>query len=214
MLRSRARWPCTEASTRTPTLITSRQPPPRQPARRRFAGILVDMFYDHFLARHWDEYNDMPWNASPPASIGAARAPRRRPSACRISRRAWLRPTGWFVPSRGGRRLRARSHWPAAQARQRAAAFIRGMLKNYDAFEADFHTFFPEVVRFARRRQPASDRTKSFPCVLHVPLNAYERAIDSPARRTRRLRPSCGTNRTVTCWSAAAALDRVIVTGS
>lgn len=27
-------------------------------ARRRVAGILVDMFYDHFLARHWHEFDD------------------------------------------------------------------------------------------------------------------------------------------------------------
>ncbi|HEX7953720.1 MAG TPA: hypothetical protein VF523_11700, partial [Burkholderiales bacterium] len=23
------------------------------PARRRYAGIMVDMFYDHFLAKYW-----------------------------------------------------------------------------------------------------------------------------------------------------------------
>lgn len=25
--------------------------------RRRYAGILIDMFYDHFLATHWQDYN-------------------------------------------------------------------------------------------------------------------------------------------------------------
>jgi acyl carrier protein phosphodiesterase len=28
--------------------------------RRRYAGIMIDVFYDHFLARHWDEYHDEP----------------------------------------------------------------------------------------------------------------------------------------------------------
>ncbi|WVM93891.1 ACP phosphodiesterase [Halopseudomonas pachastrellae] len=28
--------------------------------RRRFAGILVDMFYDHLLARHWASFTDRP----------------------------------------------------------------------------------------------------------------------------------------------------------
>src|SRR5690606_28202506 len=28
------------------------------PERRRFAGVVVDMFYDHFLARHWARYHD------------------------------------------------------------------------------------------------------------------------------------------------------------
>jgi acyl carrier protein phosphodiesterase len=27
------------------------------PMRRRVAGIMVDMFYDHFLARHWTDYH-------------------------------------------------------------------------------------------------------------------------------------------------------------
>lgn len=27
------------------------------PQRRRYAGIMIDMFYDHLLARHWEEYS-------------------------------------------------------------------------------------------------------------------------------------------------------------
>lgn len=26
---------------------------------RRYAGILVDIYYDHFLAKHWDRYSDL-----------------------------------------------------------------------------------------------------------------------------------------------------------
>lgn len=29
------------------------------PGRRRFAGIIVDLGYDHFLARHWHRYTDV-----------------------------------------------------------------------------------------------------------------------------------------------------------
>ncbi|MEG3876947.1 ACP phosphodiesterase [Microcoleus sp. herbarium7] len=28
--------------------------------RRRFAGVLIDMFYDHFLAKNWREYSEVP----------------------------------------------------------------------------------------------------------------------------------------------------------
>ena len=28
-------------------------------ARRRYAGILLDVFYDHFLAKNWQEYNQI-----------------------------------------------------------------------------------------------------------------------------------------------------------
>lgn len=30
------------------------------PPRRRYAGIMIDMFYDHFLARHWQRYCRQP----------------------------------------------------------------------------------------------------------------------------------------------------------
>ncbi len=29
------------------------------PARRRFAGIIVDICHDHFLAKHWSDYSDI-----------------------------------------------------------------------------------------------------------------------------------------------------------
>lgn len=28
------------------------------PKRRRFAGVMIDMFYDHFLAKNWSKYSD------------------------------------------------------------------------------------------------------------------------------------------------------------
>lgn len=28
--------------------------------RRRFAGVLIDVFYDHFLAKNWREYSEVP----------------------------------------------------------------------------------------------------------------------------------------------------------
>lgn len=30
------------------------------PQRRRYAGIMIDMFYDHLLARHWPVFSDQP----------------------------------------------------------------------------------------------------------------------------------------------------------
>lgn len=30
-----------------------------KPERRRFAGIIIDMGFDHFLAKHWSQYSDI-----------------------------------------------------------------------------------------------------------------------------------------------------------
>lgn len=40
-----------------PAFIASRQR--LDPALKLYRGVLVDVFYDHFLAAHWDEYH--PW---------------------------------------------------------------------------------------------------------------------------------------------------------
>ena len=32
------------------------------PQRRRFAGIIVDLCYDHFLYRHWHQFTEVPLN--------------------------------------------------------------------------------------------------------------------------------------------------------
>jgi acyl carrier protein phosphodiesterase len=34
-----------------------------KPERRRFAGIIVDICYDHFLAKHWPNYSDIKLSA-------------------------------------------------------------------------------------------------------------------------------------------------------
>ena len=40
-----------------PTVINSKRR--IRPAFRRYAGILVDLYYDHFLARDWCDYSDV-----------------------------------------------------------------------------------------------------------------------------------------------------------
>ncbi|MFO7706249.1 MAG: ACP phosphodiesterase [Halopseudomonas sp.] len=41
-----------------PLVLQSRERVSTQ--RRRYAGIMIDMFYDHLLARHWQAFSDQP----------------------------------------------------------------------------------------------------------------------------------------------------------
>lgn len=41
-----------------PTFLASKQL--LSPERKRFAGIVVDIIYDHFLSLHWETYHDEP----------------------------------------------------------------------------------------------------------------------------------------------------------
>lgn len=135
------------------------------PERRRFAGIMVDLFYDHFLALHWDQH------AREPLDAFTARV------------YALLKEHDAVLPER----LRsiapgmARSDWLASYARVESihAALDRMSLRlkrqnrlagagleleaNYAALETDFHAFFPDLVRFAQtsREALATQHTQS-----------------------------------------------------
>jgi acyl carrier protein phosphodiesterase len=120
--------------------------------RRRFAGIMVDLFYDHFLARHWHRYCEERLDAFTRRvyALLAEREhtlpPRLREVAARMRETDWLgsyREIGnihvaldrMSLRLRRGNRLRG------------AAEELEG---KYDEFEADFRTFFPDLTHFAR----------------------------------------------------------------
>ena len=125
------------------------------PARRRFAGILVDMFYDHFLARLWEDYCDVPleeFTAYVYAVLREHRAvlpERLQQVAPRMAEGDWLtsyrrvEAVAAALDRMGGRLTRGK-------------AILRSgdeLIADYQAFEADFRLFFPDVVRFARQSQ-------------------------------------------------------------
>ena len=122
------------------------------PERRRFAGVLVDVFYDHFLARHWSQLGD----GSSLRDFAAAHyrlletdAPW-LPAALRLAvphmkQHDWLSSYAAIagiddVLRRMDRRLRRPG--PLAEA-------CGDLRTAYDGLEADFAEFFPLVVHFA-----------------------------------------------------------------
>jgi acyl carrier protein phosphodiesterase len=121
-------------------------------ARRRFAGILVDMFYDHFLARHWAEYHDMPLERFTARVYSALRdhhallPERLQDIAPRMAATDWLisyrhvEAVGLALDRMGQRLKRGNALLRSAEE----------LLAHYDAFDADFRAFFPDVVRFVR----------------------------------------------------------------
>ena len=122
------------------------------PARRRFAGIMVDVFYDHFLAVHWEDYADQPLEAFAREVYALLRAreailpERLRRIAPLMAQFDWLgsyrRIEAVHVAlDRMGERLKRGNALLGAGAELNA---------NYAGLEADFRAFFPEVVRFAR----------------------------------------------------------------
>jgi acyl carrier protein phosphodiesterase len=122
------------------------------PPRRRFAGIMVDLFYDHFLARHWSQYCDQDLVAFTRRvyALLAARAEslpeRMREIAGRMRAHDWLASYRLvdnihIALDRMSLRLTRENRLAGAAAELEA---------HYEGFEADFRAFFPELARFAR----------------------------------------------------------------
>tara|TARA_R110001599_G_scaffold57631_1_gene158551 strand:+ start:70392 stop:71021 length:630 start_codon:yes stop_codon:yes gene_type:complete len=121
------------------------------PERRRYAGIMIDMFYDHLLARHWDRFADQ--------SIGDFT---RQMYSHLLAQRDVIPANAWPVIER-----MAEQDWLSSYARigslHRALDNISLRLRrtntlpgsadelerDYAGFEADFLAFMPQVIAFA-----------------------------------------------------------------
>jgi acyl carrier protein phosphodiesterase len=121
-------------------------------ARRRYAGVMIDMFYDHFLARRWQEFHHEPLEAFS-ARVYAllerrhAELPERlQYVAPRMAARDWL--GSYASPANVARAL------DGIGTRLRRANRLAGageeLLADYAGFEADFRAFLPQARAFAR----------------------------------------------------------------
>jgi len=119
--------------------------------RRRYAGILIDVFYDHYLARDWSKYSSIPLDRFTAGVYETLLARSHllpetlRRIAPHIVHGDWLgsyreRAAVGEALERIGTRLK-RGNGLLGSEQELAA--------NYAELEQDFRMFFPEVVRFA-----------------------------------------------------------------
>lgn len=118
---------------------------------RRYRGILVDLFYDHFLAREWPAYSPIPlfeFVRCFHESLDHFRS-ELPPSA--FTRLIQIRDAGYLLSyheTQGiGIALERLGH------RLRKPVDLRhgvdALLSHYQEFEADFRSFYPQLVRHA-----------------------------------------------------------------
>ena len=121
------------------------------PERRRFAGIVVDIFFDHFLSRHWHEYSVQPL----PLFIEAVHASLQRhpdwlsPKLAAVAPR--LRSENW-LHRYGSPEGITRTLERVARRSPRIAPIkdsIEDLLGKYNTFEETFLRFFPDARAFA-----------------------------------------------------------------
>ncbi|KAF0219247.1 MAG: hypothetical protein FD174_2333 [Geobacteraceae bacterium] len=117
-----------------------------------YRGVLVDLFYDHFLAAEWDEYSDVPY----PQFIESAYSTLRDHEAVLPERLLRVLPAmfGDWLPSYREvsgiqavlRRMSARIIRPNP-----LSSGIGELRRNYHPLREDFHRFFPELEEYAER---------------------------------------------------------------
>ena len=128
------------------------------PARRRFAAILVDVFYDHFLARHWQRYADRPL-AEFTQQVYATLLPHRASYPERLQRiLPRMAADDWLASYAEIESVDAALHGIARRFRRypRAAVLSDGvqeLLLNYAALEQQFLDFFPELLGFVENER-------------------------------------------------------------
>lgn len=132
-----------------PAFRTSRERVSQE--RRRFAGIMVDMFYDHFLARDWERYAEIPLE-------GFARKTHRL-----FNERAEILPEkvvsllprmakeDWLVSYREVSGIGAALDRIGTRLKRpnTLAGSVTELEADYDGFASDFAVFLPAVRGFA-----------------------------------------------------------------
>jgi acyl carrier protein phosphodiesterase len=124
------------------------------PTRRRFAGIVIDIYFDHFLTLHWDSFSEVPLVEfiegryqlleSHPSWL----TPELQEIVPRMRHENWL---ATYQNEKGlaltFERISRRRTWlaPIIEAE-------KDLFKQYDLFENAFHRFYPEAITFAQKR--------------------------------------------------------------
>ena len=124
------------------------------PACRRFAGILVDIFYDHFLARHWPRYHDRPLAEFTQVVYGVL-LPQRARFPERLQRiLPWMAGDDWLASyadvrsvDRALNGIARRFRYPERARALRTA--VAELERNYAPLETRFLQFFPQLRAFA-----------------------------------------------------------------
>ncbi|MBL8495996.1 MAG: DUF479 domain-containing protein [Rhodocyclaceae bacterium] len=120
--------------------------------RRRYAGVMIDMFYDHFLARHWLRYCSQPLGEFAEetyallADHAAILPPRLRGMLPHMREQNWL--VSYACAAGIGTALDGISRHRLTRPNPLAGG-VDELLSGYGGFEADFDTFMAAAVAFA-----------------------------------------------------------------
>ena len=128
---------------------------------RRFAGIIIDVAYDHFLALDWDTYSDMPLEQYVDL-VHESLASHDAMLPDNLRRFAPILRSEKILQNNKHRSHIELTLWRLSQRRQSmqplatAAPFL---WQNEAALKRGFDTFFPELIAFSDKQGNAASRS-------------------------------------------------------
>ena len=122
------------------------------PQRRRYAGIMIDMFYDHFLALHWESFSGEPLEDFA-AGIYALMSDNSSLIPPRLGHMLPpMREQDWMSSYRSSAAIASALDRMAENRLTRPnglAGSAAELESRYREFEQDFLAFFPDATNFA-----------------------------------------------------------------
>lgn len=123
-------------------------------SNRRFAGLLIDMFYDHFLAKNWSQYSKLSLEEY---TINFYKILEKY-SSCLPHKLRTVMPAmineNWLLSYKetiGIEKALERISKRLSLPDNLLAAAINELDCNYGDFENDFNTFFPAAIEYANQ---------------------------------------------------------------
>mgnify|MGYP006290459207 CR=1 FL=1 len=121
---------------------------------RKYAGVIIDMYYDHFLSRYWDDYHaeDIDRFTNRMYAIVLKRIDLLPARAKRLlsymARDNWLKGYGSFEGL--GRALSGMARRTPFESGMEKA--VDDLKRNYPRFYEEFSEFFSDIIRFCKEK--------------------------------------------------------------
>lgn len=119
---------------------------------RHYSGVIVDMFYDHFLARNWEDYSQEPLESFVQSAYNVLL----KNYIILPQRAKFMLPimigSNWLVNYADFQSLQRHMEGMARRTpyESRMEYAVEDLKIHYSGFRQDFTEFFPELIDFAR----------------------------------------------------------------
>ena len=135
-------------------LITRRSKLMVAPKYHKYAGIVIDIFYDHILASLWDRYSDLPLNEYVNRTYDLLKRNYKvLPGAIKMWFPTFLE-NNWMMAytTTEGIELVLERMSENTSLPNHAAYAVEELSKQYDVFREDFLDFFPQIIDFLEEK--------------------------------------------------------------